>query len=69
VAEKIQSVGDKPRPSGSKSMKGFDGYFRADIGEYRIIYGVDTCGGALLVAVLGKRNDKQVYKLFRRINN
>ena len=69
VAEKIQSLGHNPRPSDSKSMRGFDGYPRADSGEYHIIYRIDTCGAVLLVAILGKRNDGQVYKLFRRLNS
>ena len=50
-------------------MRGFEGYLRADSGEYRIIYRIDTCGAFLLVAILGKRNDGQVYKLFRRLNS
>lgn len=69
VAEKIQSLGDEPRPSDSKSVEGFVGYLRADIGEYRFICRVDTCGAVLLVAILGKRNVGQVYKLFRRLNS
>jgi mRNA interferase RelE/StbE len=69
VADKIQSLGDDPRPSDSKPMRGFEGYLRADSGEYRIIYRIDTCGAVLLFAILGKRNDGQVYKLFWRLNS
>ena len=69
VAEKIQSLGDDQRPSDSKPMRGFDGYLTADSGEYRIIYRIDTHGAILLVATLWKRNDGQVYKLFRRLNS
>jgi len=60
LAEKIQSLGDEPRPSDSKSMKGFDGYLRADSGEYRIIYRANTGGDVLLFAALGKRKDEQI---------
>ena len=63
MAEKIQSLRDDPRTSDSKPMRGFDGYLRFDSGEYRVIYRVDTCGAVFLVAILGKRNDGQVYKL------
>ena len=52
LAAKIQILGDDPRPSDSKSMRGFDGYLTADSGEYRIIYRIDTCGAVLLVATL-----------------
>jgi len=69
VAEKIQSLRDDPRPCDSKPIRWFEGYLRADSGEYRIIYRIDTCGAVLLVAILGKRNDGQVYKLFRRLHS
>jgi len=54
VAEKIQSLGDDPRPSDSKPMRGFDGYLRADSGEYRFIYRIDP--GVELLATLSKRD-------------
>ena len=49
-------------------MKGFDGYLRADSGEYPVNCRIDMGGAVLLFAILGKSNDGQVYKLFWRLN-
>lgn len=65
IAAKIQILRDDPLPIDSKVMKGNQREFRrADIGEYRIIYKVidDT----LYVAIIGKRNDDDIYKRMSR---
>jgi mRNA interferase RelE/StbE len=54
VADKIQSLGDDPRPSDSKSVEDFDRYIRADSGEYRFIYRIDP--DVELLATLSKRD-------------
>ena len=54
-----------PEPHDSKLLKGSkDKNRRVDSGEYRIVYRVD--GEALLVLVIGKRNDDEVYKILDR---
>jgi len=54
-----------PEPHDSKQLKGSkDNNRRADIGEYRIIYRVEN--EDLLVLVIGKRNDDEVYKILSR---
>jgi mRNA interferase RelE/StbE len=54
-----------PEPHDSKQLKGSkDNNRRADIGEYRIVYRVE--GEELLVLVIGKRNDDEVYKILSR---
>jgi mRNA interferase RelE/StbE len=37
-----------------------------DCGEYRIIYRLDD--DVLRIALIGKRNDDQVYEIFKRKN-
>ncbi|MEN6356941.1 MAG: type II toxin-antitoxin system RelE/ParE family toxin [Armatimonadota bacterium] len=64
IAAKIQTLRDDPAPTDSKALKGYDGYMRSDIGEYRVIYRVD--GDTLFVATIGKRNDDEVYRRFKR---
>jgi mRNA interferase RelE/StbE len=54
VADKIQSLGDDPRPSDSKSVEDLDRYIRADSGEYRFIYRIDP--DVELLATLSKRD-------------
>ena len=53
-----------PCPSDAKMMKGSRQHRRADVGEYRIVYQV--ADGILLVDLVGKRNDDEVYRRFRR---
>lgn len=61
IAAKIAELLDDSRPNDSITLKGSDeGYRRADIGEYRIIYLVDS--DILHVDYIGKRNDDEVYK-------
>jgi len=64
VANKIFSLMEDPKPSDTKELSGFP-YRRADVGEYRIIYRVQE--DCLKVALIGKRNDDEVYKKLRRL--
>lgn len=57
---KIVSLMKDPRPNDSIDIK--EGYFRTDIGEHRIVYRFDA--QCLYVAVVGKRNDGEVYRKF-----
>ena len=45
-------------------LKGYP-YYRADVGEYRIIYEIEE-SILLLVILIGKRNDGDVYKKLSR---
>jgi len=54
-----------PEPHDSKQLKGSQAHNRrVDCGEYRIVYRVED--EALLVLVIGKRNDDEVYKILER---
>ena len=65
IAARIQALRDDPLPTDSKALKGSaQGFIRADIGEYRIIYRVEN--DVLHVAVIGKRNDDEVYRRLGR---
>ena len=66
IAEKIQSLRVDPFPGDSKFLKGYAPFHRATIGEYRIVYKVEQDDQLLLVTIIGKRNDDQVYKLLRQ---
>ncbi|MHC1790907.1 type II toxin-antitoxin system RelE family toxin [Solidesulfovibrio sp.] len=50
-----------PEASDTSALKNSP-YRRTDVGEYRIIYRVE--GDVLLVPLIGKRNDGDVYKRF-----
>jgi len=65
VVSTMLALLNNPEPHDSKQLKGSkDNNRRADIGEYRIIYRVE--GDDLLVLVIGKRNDDEVYKILNR---
>lgn len=49
----------------SKKLAGYD-CFRVDSGEYRTIYRVEN--KKLMIALIGKRNDDEVYKKLNRLN-
>lgn len=54
-----------PEPHNSRQLNGTrDDNRRVDVGEYRVVYRVG--GELLLVAVVGKRNDDDVYNLLHR---
>ncbi|BBO88968.1 type II toxin-antitoxin system RelE family toxin [Desulfosarcina ovata] len=53
-----------PEPHDANQLVGYPEYLRVDIGEYRIIYRVN--GDTVKICVIGKRNDSEVYKRFKR---
>ncbi len=63
IAEKIQLLRNNPKPQDSKQLYGYN-YLRADSGEYRIIYNFTE--DTLYIALIGKRNDDEVYKQLKR---
>lgn len=67
IAMTLESLREIPFPQDSKKLKGTSSYYRVDIGEYRVIYRIDLEGNMLIIAFIGKRNDNEVYKGFKRI--
>lgn len=66
IERTLRALKDQPMPHDTKRLKGTSEYFRVDIGEYRIIYRIDTSSELLIIAMIGKRNDAEVYKQFKR---
>ena len=59
IFNKILALMEDPEPTDSSPLIGYP-YRRADIGEYRIVYRVEE--DCLKVALIGKRNDDEVYR-------
>jgi len=59
VFNKVLALMEDPEPPDSSPLVGYP-YRRADIGEYRIVYRVEE--DCLKVALIGKRNDDEVYR-------
>ena len=64
VAERILGLSENPLALDTGKLRGYDDYRRADIGEYRIIFRVSAL--TMSVALIGKRNDNEVYRKFKR---
>lgn len=66
VVTKLLSLAVEPRPQDCKALKGVNGGYRVDQGEYRILYYLLEPKGGTLGQVqifrVGKRNDDQVYR-------
>ena len=62
---KIQSLQVNPFPHNSKTLIGYPKYHRISIGEYRIVYSVT--GDILLIFLVGKRNDDEIYKKLKQL--
>lgn len=67
VVSSILALRENPTPDDSKQLSGYPEYRRVDIGEYRIIYRFDN--DTVYIAVIGKRNDDEVYKRFKHQNS
>jgi len=63
IAQTLMGLRKLPFPHDSKKLTGCQ-YYRVDIGEYRIIYRVDNC---IIVLLIGKRNDDEVYRKLNRL--
>ena len=64
VLRKVAALAEDPFPFDAQLLKGYQKMYRADIGEYRIIYYIE--GEWLHVPIVGKRNDSAVYKELRK---
>lgn len=62
---KIEELLDNPLPHDSKLLRGSSETYRADQGEYRIIYRFDETVLSLLV--VDRRNDGEAYKKYTRM--
>lgn len=63
IVRKIFALTNNPTPPDSLRLEGSD-YYRADQGEYRIVYSFEP--ETLYVVVVGKRNDDAVYAQLKR---
>jgi mRNA interferase RelE/StbE len=61
VLRKVLALLERPRPHDTEQLKGYP-FLRTDVGEYRIVY--DVQGDTLMLLLVGKRNDDDIYKRF-----
>lgn len=66
IAVKISELRSSPEPHDSQRLKGYDQFRRVDVGEYRMVYFVRE-SVVLIIVLVGKRNDDEVYKQLKRL--
>jgi mRNA interferase RelE/StbE len=57
---KIESLGDTPRPTGRKKLKGYKDQWRIRIGDWRVLYLIDDA--VKLVSVTRIAHRREVYE-------
>ena len=60
ILEAIESPSEDPFPEQSRKMKGSESSYRLRVGDYRVIYQVDTSNK--IVTIYHTRHRKDVYK-------
>ena len=55
----IELLGDNPRPPLAVKIKGSD-YFRVRVGDYRILYSIDT--GRLIILIIDLGHRREIYR-------
>jgi len=64
IAVKIKELRQQGHGVDSIQLKG-SSWYRVDIREYRVIYEIDE--DLLIIPLVGKRNDDEIYKKLRRL--
>ncbi len=64
IALRIFDLMREPLGHDTRALAGTP-YRRADVGEYRVIYRIEA--DTVLVILIGKRNDDEVYRQLRRL--
>jgi mRNA interferase RelE/StbE len=67
IAKKVLALNVDPLPADSEQLSGYQGYYRVDSGEYRIVYRFFPDEDLVEVILVGKRNDDDVYKRLKRL--
>ncbi|BBD60444.1 plasmid stabilization system protein [Nostoc sp. HK-01] len=67
IAKKVLALNIEPLPADSQQLSGYQGYYRVDSGEYRIVYRFFPEEDLVEIILVGKRNDDDVYKKLKRL--
>jgi mRNA interferase RelE/StbE len=60
VVQKIEFLGDTPRPTGCKKLKGYKDQWRVRVGDWRVVYIIDD--PAKLISVTRVAHRREVYE-------
>ena len=57
IDRKILALADNPRPAGCKKLKGYKDQWRIRIGDYRVIYVIDSATKTVTVTHVAHRRE------------
>ena len=57
VFEKLETLRESPFPHGARKLSAADELYRIRVGDYRIVYGVDSTGRRVVVYSVRHRRD------------
>ena len=57
VIRRVRSLGENPRPRGSRKLVGEEITYRVRVGDYRVVYEVDDAEETVLVTRVRHRRD------------
>ena len=66
IYEKTISLTSEPRPSAATELRGFKGYLRLRVGDFRVIYSITP--EAIKVVLIDNRADDEVYRHLERLS-
>ena len=57
VIRKMDSLGQQPRPSGCKKLKGYKDQWRLRVGDWRVLYIIDNAAKLVSITRIAHRRD------------
>ena len=60
VVQKLELLGNAPRPSGCKKLKGYKDHWRVRVGDWRVVYIIDDA--AKLISITRIAHRREVYE-------
>lgn len=57
VIRKMDSLGQQPRPSGCKKLKGYKDQWRLRVGDWRVLYIIDDAAKLVSITRIAHRRD------------
>ena len=67
ISKKVLSLNLDPFPTDYKALKGYPNYYRVDSGEFRIVYTYNAETDTVVIILIDKRNDDEIYKKLKRL--
>jgi mRNA interferase RelE/StbE len=67
IARAILALAVDPTPRDSEELAGFAPLRRKDVGEYRVVYWIDSDTDTVRIPLISKRNGDEVYQELRRL--